>query len=408
MEKVIKVLEVKNKSLRVLIGYLYENNIKVICSKKFSLSIPLNDGDVLDVGILSNDILNAMTAIKKEVGIQYNIDDIILVLPPYGLGVYRVKKVTNTIDSTNSGINHIDVKNVNSLIEKENVPNSNVIVSIIPNYFFTEDEKRYEKAPLGVNSNILSLDANVYTLPFKMVDDIKRAVLNANLKINKTFVNTICVANYLKNSKFKDNTFIYIDVGSKNTTLSVINEFKVCACNFINIGLDNLVDSLTDEFGIDSNKAIEIRNVFGLDNSNHTYKPIICKSIKESNEVIVNSENLYVVVNNFINEWIAYLSNCIKSLMSENQDYIDTISLVFNGNGLRLNGLKDRILKNFIRNNVYFLEDNVIGANISDYASLLGAITLNEDLEDNYREIIKKPNSSVLNNLTRTGGNRNE
>ncbi|HBS10280.1 MAG TPA: hypothetical protein DEA28_00865, partial [Firmicutes bacterium] len=74
----------------------------------------------------------------------------------------------------------------------------------------------------------------------------------------------------------------------------------------------------------------------------------------------------------------------------------------------RLNGLKDRILKNFIRNNVYFLEDNVIGANISDYASLLGAITLNEDLEDNYREIIKKPNSSVLNNLTRTGGNRNE
>ena len=111
------------------------------------------------------------------------------------------------------------------------------------------------------------------------------------------------------------------------------------------------------------------------------------------------------IVNSFVKEWNSYLNNSIKYLMKDNLDSINLVPLVFNGNGLKLKGLKDKILINFVSNTVYFLETNVVGANPEDYASLLGAIILSKELDDNYKQILRTSNQNNNANLTRVGGN---
>lgn len=405
MDKEYVILEIKNKSLKLLVGYIFDNKIKVIYRKKAQLSVPLKDGDVLDVGTLSSDISNAFNSAKEDLKNRYNLKDVILVLPPFGLEVYNSNKITNTVSPTPE-INNIDVKNVHFLIEKESVPNSNTLVCIVPNYFkIDNDNTLYRRAPLGMKSNTLSLNANVYTLPFKMVDDIKRAVLNANLSINKTLINTLCIASLEEYNNFKEKSYIYIDVGSKNTTLSLIGNCRVCGSTFFDLGLDNLTESIMNEFSTNLNKATELRDIFGLDESRFAYNPAIAKTIKDGNEIQFTRDNLNTIVNSFVKEWNSYLNNSIKCLMKDNLDSINLVPLVFNGNGLKLKGLKDKILINFVSNTVYFLETNVVGANPEDYASLLGAIILSKELDDNYKQILRTSNQNNNANLTRVGGN---
>ena len=318
MDKEYVILEIKNKSLKLLVGYIFDNKIKVIYRKKAQLSVPLKDGDVLDVGTLSSDISNAFNSAKEDLKNRYNLKDVILVLPPFGLEVYNSNKITNTVSPTPE-INNIDVKNVHFLIEKESVPNSNTLVCIIPNYFkIDNDNTLYRRAPLGMKSNTLSLNANVYTLPFKMVDDIKRAVLNANLSINKTLINTLCIASLEEYNNFKEKSYIYIDVGSKNTTLSLIGNCRVCGSTFFDLGLDNLTESIMNEFSISQNKASELRDIFGLDESRFAYNPAIAKTVKDGNEIQFTRDNLNTIVNSFVKEWNSYLNNSIKYLMKDN------------------------------------------------------------------------------------------
>ena len=41
MDKEYVILEIKNKSLKLLVGYIFDNKIKVIYRKKAQLSVPL-------------------------------------------------------------------------------------------------------------------------------------------------------------------------------------------------------------------------------------------------------------------------------------------------------------------------------------------------------------------------------
>ncbi len=406
MEKLTNVIEIKNKSIRVLIGYLIENKLKAVYAKKFKLSVPLNDADVLDVGSITLDLEKIKNINDQDLNFKYTIRNAILVLPSFGLEVYNASKTTNVVNY-DRGINEIDVRNVVSLFENESISPMIQIVNVIPNSFSIDNGESFSKSPLGVKTRKLTLDAYVYTLPFKMVDDLSRAMLNANIKIDNILISSVSSSNYLKNINFKYNTYILIDIGSKNTFVTVIKNSIVQVSTFFDLGGDTLTKNIANELNISFEDAEKLKIIYGLDNSANTFNAPICKSIKDGTYVKYTKIDINKVVNNFLHEFNDYLLNSIKNLLKDNQEFISRIPLIFKGSTIKLNGFKESVSKNFYTNTLEFnVSENVVGAPFIQYGDLLGAIYLDKELESNYKDVSQTlVNDNVTSSLRREGDN---
>ena len=405
MDKWTSVLEIKSNSAHLLIGYLLNDKIKVVYRKRKKLTTPLSSGDVLDAGQLSNDLHELVNIDDKELNFKYHAKDIILVLPPFGLEVYHSTKTTNCIDDGSKGISTIDVKNVKSLFTNEIVPGGSKIVNIIPNYYQTDDGLQSLKAPYEKVSRRLTLDANVFSLPYKMIDDITRATLNADFNIKDTLINSLCIVRYLKALKFEHQNYILVDIGSNNTIISIVVKNKLVSSTHNILGGDNLTKDIQNEFNIDFDNAEILKKTFGFDSSNNTFNVTISKGLKEGNYTKYNKNDLNKIVNSYLNDYSEHLHNSINFLLKDFQDRINTLPIVFKGNTSKLNGFKESMIRNFPSNDLYFIKGDTVGASFDEYGSLLGAVYLNKDLNDNN---INRNSTNINSSLKRMEGDYNE
>src|SRR5574344_917559 len=114
MEKDIAALEIRSKSLNLVVGNALDNKVNVVSRIVRPLSVPLQNGMVIDSVSLSNDIKNILKIEDKIHNLQININEVSLVLPAFGLEVYNSQKSTNTISNT-SKVDRIDISNALSL-----------------------------------------------------------------------------------------------------------------------------------------------------------------------------------------------------------------------------------------------------------------------------------------------------
>ena len=57
MNNYINVIEIQNKLVKLLIGYILDGQVKIIYANELELSVPFNSNEILDVGSLSKDII---------------------------------------------------------------------------------------------------------------------------------------------------------------------------------------------------------------------------------------------------------------------------------------------------------------------------------------------------------------
>ena len=403
MRNEICVIEIKNKSIRLLIGYLLDDKVKIVYKTKRQLSVSLNDGDVLDIGSLSSDLQQISRIDDKELNFKYLVKEAILVIPSFGLEVYSNTQSTNTISNIGT-IETVDIKNVHSLIEKLRIPNeNNMFVNIIPNYFLIEnDKKEYQQAPLGRKSAYVTLNANVYTLPKKFVSDLYKAFGNANINIVKPYISSLCSTKALMHNDFKYKRFVMVQVGSKNTIVTLVNNDQVTASTYFSLGGDDLTKLIADEFQISIKDAEYLKNTYGLETSSHTYNPVLATALVPNPNVVCNRMTLNAVIQKYLKEMTSNLTNAIKVLLSGFDQFIDKIPLVMFGNTLKLKGLKEALMRTFVNNTIEFPKSNVAGADYSDFINEIGAIYLHKELAKNFQDEDKpSPKSSSI--LTREG-----
>jgi hypothetical protein len=110
MEKEYAVLELGNKSCKLMVGYMLDDKVDVLYRGTFKLSVPLKDGDVFDMGSLINDLSKLKKVQDKEHFLTLNISEVVLIYPPIGIEVYEASRATNTISNV-SKVDKIDIVN---------------------------------------------------------------------------------------------------------------------------------------------------------------------------------------------------------------------------------------------------------------------------------------------------------
>ncbi|MCI7527951.1 MAG: hypothetical protein MSA65_06600, partial [Mollicutes bacterium] len=112
MSKEQAVIEIRNSAIKLLVGYLNDNEGKV--NLLYNETIPLEE-DILGAYITSKENvikeLSKIIHLKTNDGLKININEATIVYPSFGLNVYSSTKTTNTVDP-NSTICQIDIDNV--------------------------------------------------------------------------------------------------------------------------------------------------------------------------------------------------------------------------------------------------------------------------------------------------------
>lgn len=403
MVKQIAALELSNRYYKLVVGYTLDNKVDILYKTKRPLSVPFKDGDIFDIGSLASDLtkISNIEATTKNVKMNIKINEVALILPPYGLQVYNSIKSTNTV-STISKIDRIDITNALSLIRKEKLPNTNdELVDIIPNKFIIDNNETFLVPPLNQVSSTITIDANVYTLPKKMVNDMQKACANAQINVKREVVAPVGVSFILKGSNFKHQTYILVDFSDKTTSLSFVGNEVVYASNFFSLGFDDLIQKVSNEFGIDRKLAENIILTYGIDNRQNSYAPAIAAGIDSlGNERKWTKDDLVKQILAFLKTWIDYFNGSLKNLLSsitDKPELNDKIVLAFYGEGSKLYGLKEYLLKVLPSNPIEFISMPTIGCTEPEYINCLGAIFM----ASSYRGALEDDNKHQVTSINR-------
>ena len=76
MVKQIAALEISNRYYKLVIGYTLDNKVDILYKVKRPLSVPFKDGDIFDIGSLSDDLskIKNIEAMNKNVYKNININ----------------------------------------------------------------------------------------------------------------------------------------------------------------------------------------------------------------------------------------------------------------------------------------------------------------------------------------------
>ena len=373
--KDVAVLEIRNRTFNLLVGYLNDGKINCLYKKTFPLSCKLNDADILNKETLAKDISKICHIEDVEQNLKLNIKEVVLVYPSYGLDVYRSSKTTNTV-SPISRVDQIDIDNVISLVRKERVPKANTkIVEILPNKFEIDNGITSYTPPIGETSSAIGLDANVYALPTKMVTDYKECVGLANVNVVKEVIAPIGLSYYLQQNKYSKQTYLLIDFGYKSTIVSFVGNCRVYGSTYFNFGYDLLINKVVEKFEIEEKEAKDLLDKFGLDLRVTRYNPPIIKKSREGGlHIEFKRDDLNTLIGEFYNEFISYLENSINTLLKSNPKLISNIRLCFYGEGVNIKGVKEYLKSHIQNNEVDFIYGNVIGVDDNEYLNCIGAL----------------------------------
>lgn len=390
----IATLEIQNSSFRVTVGYMLDDKVDIIYRKVFPLSTVINDCDIFDFDSLASDL--SVIQHLEDHKLKLSINEVTLIYPPYGLDVYTTQKGTNTI-SQDSKINDLDILNCLSLVKKERIPNpNNMLVDVIPNLFICDGNRQYQNPPLNEISTTLNIRANIYTLPKKLIEDLKKALALAKIKVKREVIAPVGASYLLTSINYEPIHYFLINFGERTTTVSVISYRHVLASSYIPLGSDHLTEKIAKEFNISNVEAERLKKIYGYDARKNSYNPDLCKDPTSVINKGYSKDELNTVVLSFMKEWIEYLKNTIDSFTQSKEDILAKFALAFIGNGCLINGFKDYIKRFFPHNKIDIITTNTVGAEEPGWVDSLGAIYFTSiykgSLLDNQKNKIREVN----------------
>lgn len=345
MEKEIAALEIRSRSIVLVLGNVQNNKVNITSKVVRPLSVALKDGEVLDSSSLTNDIKNIMVIEDHDHNVKINVNEVALVLPPYGLEVYSSQKQTTVISSA-SKIEKIDISNDLTMLKKEKIPNqNNSIIDIIPNYFLIDGNKKFTEPPLGETSSQILVDANIYSLNTNLVQDLMDAVVHAGLKIRRNVIAPIAASQLFANYKYSIETYVLVDSGRRTTSLSFVGNNVVYSSKYFSFGLDNLIDRVAQNFNLLKADAEELVNLYGYDDRKSTLNPAICKSIIDGKEVSFYQDDLNAIVVKYFQDFLTRFNDTLMDITKEYSEILKSLNLVFIGENFKIKGFKNYLNK---------------------------------------------------------------
>jgi len=376
MDKPLACFEISSRSVKLVVGYEMDSNPIVLYTKELPIDGMIIDGRIVDRGALISVLKQFKSIDDKEKKIRLNISEAYLVLPSFGLAVYQNNKFTNVVSEENI-ITKTDIGNVVSLINKEDVPNGNAIVDIIPDEYVLEDGRKFKEAPLNEKSRSLTVKAKVHALPADIISSYVGVMNDAGFRIRKSAVASYCYAELYSKYQNLPKTFILLDIGARISTLTFIGDGCAYASTFFTKGGEDITDRIADEFNVSQDEARLIKESNGFSNRNRLYNPPIYQGTDRVGiPTKFYQSDLNKIISDYVDDYLTMLKTSIKSLLAPYGNKFDSIPFALTGGASKLLGVKDFLESNLGGREIIFIQNRSVGATSPSYSGLLGLICI--------------------------------
>ena len=340
MEKPIAAIELGSKKLKLVVGYEIDGKVYVLYTLVKPYGHAIEAGAFVDPNKVSQTIESVREFTDPSAKLKLNITDVLLCIPPYGLGIYQTRQVT-TVVTEDSKISNLDIKNIYALIRNSAYPlNDKALVDVIPESFTLDHGRIFARPPLGESSSTLTVSAKVQTLPKLLVDNYQNVLSNGGMISRRNVIAPLAATELIASYGDLPSNYILVDIGSSVTTVSFIGNNALYGSTHFNWGGDNITEKIIESFNINEADAEKYKIMYGIDNREMNFKAPICTTDDGTgHEVHHMNDELNAIIKGELDIFVNYLNEAVDAVVSQHDKSYRNFPMLLVGGGAELTGL---------------------------------------------------------------------
>ena len=399
MEKPIAAIELGSKKLKLVVGYEIDGKVYVLYTLVKPYGHAIEGGNFVDANRVSQTIASVREFTDPAAKLKLNISDVILCIPPYGLGVYQTRQVT-TVVTEDSKISNLDIKNIYALIRNSAYPlNDKALVDVVPESFALDQGRTFSRPPMGESSSTLTVTAKVQTLPKELVDNYQTVLSNGGMVARRNVIASLAATELIASYEGMPNSYILVDIGSNTTTVSFVGNNALYGSTFFNWGGDNITEKIIESFNINEADAEKYKIMYGIDNREMNFKAPICVTDDGTGvEVHHTNDELNAIIKGELDIFVNYLNNAVNEVVSAHDKSYRNFPMLLIGGGAELNGLVSYITPKVMSETVDIVTPKTLGARNPTFFNCLGMLlthakylNLNDEAHPKVGQVTRNP-----------------
>ena len=375
MEKPIAAIELGSKKLKLVVGYEIDGKVYVLYTLVKPYGHAIETGEFVDANAVSQTIASVREFTDPAAKLKLNITDVLLCIPPYGLGIYQTRQVT-TVVTEDSKISNLDIKNIYALIRNSAYPlNDKALVDVIPESFTLDHGRIFARPPMGESSSTLTVSAKVQTLPKELVDNYQIVLSNGGMIARRNVIASLAATELIASYEGMPSSYILVDIGSNVTTVSFVGNNALYGSSFFNWGGDNITERIIENFNINEADAEKYKIMYGIDNREMNFKAPICTTDDGTgHEVHHFNDELNAIIKEELNIFVKYLNDAVNEIVAQHDKSYRSFPMLLIGGGAQLNGLVEFISPIVLSETVDIVSPKTLGARNPTFFNCLGMI----------------------------------
>ena len=399
MEKPIAAIELGSKKLKLVVGYEIDGKVYVLYTLVKPYGHAIEGGNFVDANRVSQTIASVREFTDPAAKLKLNISDVILCIPPYGLGVYQTRQVT-TVVTEDSKISNLDIKNIYALIRNSAYPlNDKALVDVVPESFALDQGRTFSRPPMGESSSTLTVTAKVQTLPKELVDNYQTVLSNGGMVARRNVIASLAATELIASYEGMPNSYILVDIGSNTTTVSFVGNNALYGSTFFNWGGDNITEKIIESFNINEADAEKYKIMYGIDNREMNFKAPICTTDDGTGVEVHHTNNeLNTIIKGELDIFVNYLNNAVNEVVSAHDKSYRSFPMLLIGGGAELNGLVSYITPKVLSETVEVVTPKTLGARNPTFFNCLGMLlthakylNLNDEAHPKVGQVTRNP-----------------
>ncbi len=375
MDKPIAAIELGSKKLKLVVGYEIDGQVYVLYTLTKPYGFCIEGGNFVDANKVAETIKSIREFTDPSAKLKLNISDVLLCLPPYGLGIYQTRQVT-TVVTEDSKISNLDIKNIYALIRNSAYPlNDKALVDVVPESFTLDHGRIFARPPMGESSSTLTVSAKVQTLPSVLVDNYQTVLANGGMVSKRNVISSLAATELVCSYPNMPSSFILVDIGSNITTVSFVGNGALYGSTFFEWGGDNITERIIEKFNINEADAEKYKIMYGIDYREMNFKAPICTTDDGSgHDVHHYNDELNTIIKSELDIFVEQLNDSINEIVAQHDKSYRSFPMMLVGGGAELNGLVQYITPKVMSETVEVVKPKTLGARNATFTNCLGAI----------------------------------
>ena len=375
MDKPIAAIELGSKKLKLVVGYEIDGQVYVLYTLTKPYGHAIEAGNFVDAQKVSETIASVREFTDPSAKLRLNITDVLLCVPPFGLGIYQTRQVT-TVVTEDSKISHLDIKNIYALIRNSAYPlNDKTLVDVVPESFTLDHGRIFARPPMGESSSTLTVSAKVQTLPTVLVDNYQTVLSNGGMISRRNVVSSLAATELIASQQGLPPSYILVDIGSNVTTVSFVGNGALYGSTYFSWGGDNITERIIERFNINESDAEKYKIMYGIDYRQMNFKAPICTTEDgNGHEVHHYNDELNEIIKGELDIFVQNLNDAINDIVSQHDKSYRNFPMLLIGGGSELNGLVQYITPKVLSETVQVVRPQTLGARNATFFNCLGMI----------------------------------